>query len=47
MKNDPSVYEKRPVDLWKTTRRFGEKNWFTRNEVKNGVVHLSLNTESQ
>ncbi len=22
MKNDPSVYGKQPVDLWKTTRRF-------------------------
>ena len=22
MENDPSIYEKRPVDLWKTTRQF-------------------------
>ena len=26
MKNNPSVCEKRPVGLWKTTRRFMENN---------------------
>lgn len=45
MKNNTSFYRKQHVVLWKTSRRFGEKNEFTRNGVQIGVVQSSLNAE--
>ena len=47
MENNTSFYGKQHVVLWKTSRRFGEKNQFTRNGVQIGVVQSSLNAEIQ